>query len=215
MRAPWGEKVMPEAELDLINSALDMALGITGQQLGNVQLVNWERGSLEIVAQRGFRQDFLDSFRRVSTRDGCACGRALMLRDTVVIDDVNTDREFSPFKKVAEGAGFRAVQSTPLMSSGGAIVGVISTHGDCTPSGRQLEQIKSLAQETANALIWLRARGALKLAFAAERKSISNARNPASGGSPNTFLGAQHHDWISTQEPGTPPRLRAKGAASR
>jgi len=176
MRAPWGEKLL-EAEAELINSALDRALRITGQELGNVQLVDWEMGSLEIAAQRGFRQDFLDSFRRVSTRDGCACGRALLLRDTVVIDDVTADRDFSPFKEVAERAGFRAVQSTPLMSSSGAIVGVISTHGGRNPNGRELEQIKSLAQETANELIRLRAQGVLKLAFAAERKSISNAQS--------------------------------------
>jgi GAF domain-containing protein len=74
-----------------------------------------------------------------------------------VIDDITTDREFSPFKAVAERAGFRAVQSTPLMSSNGAVVGIISTHGDCSPNRHHLEQIKSLAQETANELIRLRA----------------------------------------------------------
>jgi GAF domain-containing protein len=191
---------MVEAEAELINSTLDRALRITRQELGNVQLVDWEMGSLEIVAQRGFRQDFLDSFRHVSTRDGCACGRALLLRDTVVIDDVTTDRYFSPFKEIAERAGFRAVQSTPLVSSGGAVVGVISTHGGHSPNGRELEQIKSLAQETANELIRLRAQGVLKLAFAAERKSISNARNLVQEARPNAFVGVQHHDLISTQE---------------
>jgi len=195
---------MLEAERDLINSTLHRALRITGQELGNVQLVNWEMGLLEIAAQRGFRQEFLDSFRHVSTRDGCACGRALLLRDTVVIDDVTTDRDFSPFKEIAERAGFRAVQSTPLMSSGGAIVGVISTHGNRSPNGRELEQIKSLAQEAANELIRLRAQSVLKLARAAERKSISNARNLPHEGRPNTFVAVQHHDLISTQELGNP-----------
>jgi GAF domain-containing protein len=132
-------------------------------------------GSLEIAAQHGFRQDFLDSFRHVSTRDGCACGRSLLLRDTVVIDDVTRDRDFSPFKEIAERAGFRAVQSTPLVSSGGAIVGVISTHGGRSPNGRELEQIKSLAQETANELLRLRAQDVLKVELAAERKSIQRA----------------------------------------
>lgn len=150
-------KIIFAAELELTKSALKRCLAITGQALGNVQLVDWEMGWLEIVAQRGFHLDFLNSFRRVSTRDACACGRALLRRDTVVIDDITTDREFSPFKAVAERAGFKAVQSTPLMSSNGAIVGIISTHGDCSPNRHHLEQIKSLAQETANELIRLRA----------------------------------------------------------
>ena len=138
--------------LKLLYSALDRALTLAGQQLGNVQLIDWNAGELKIAAQRGFAQDFLDSFRRVTTRDGCACGRALLVRDTVVIHDVTTDRDFLLYRDVAERAGFRAVQSTPLLSPSGAFFGIISTHGDCVPNRHRLEKIKSLAQQTANEL---------------------------------------------------------------
>jgi hypothetical protein len=56
-----------------------------------------------------------------------------------------------------------------------------------------------LAQETANELIRIRARDVLKLAFAAERKSISNARN-LFGKEGQTHSWASHHDLISMQE---------------
>lgn len=138
--------------LELLHSALDKALILAGQQLGNIQLIDWNAGYMEIVSQRGFAQDFLDSFRRVTTRDGCACGRALLLRDTVLIHDVTTDRNFLPYRDVAERAGFRAVQSTPLLSPSGAFFGIISTHGDCVPNQDRLHKIKSLAQQTANEL---------------------------------------------------------------
>jgi GAF domain-containing protein len=138
--------------VELLRSALDEALTLAGQQLGNIQLVDWNAGYMEIVTQRGFAQDFLDSFRRVTTRDGCACGRALLVRDTVVIHDVTTDRDFLLYRDVAERAGFRAVQSTPLLSPSGAFFGIISTHGDCVPNRHRLEKIKSLAQQTANEL---------------------------------------------------------------
>ena len=110
--------------LELLQSALDRALALADQQLGNVQLIDWNAGYMKIVAQQGFAQDFLDSFRRVTTRDGCACGRALLLRDTVLIHDVTTDRDFLPYRDVARRAGFRAVQSTPLLSPSGALFGL-------------------------------------------------------------------------------------------
>jgi hypothetical protein len=84
-------------ELKLLDAALDKALAITGQELGNVQLVNWDAGYMEMVAQRGFPQEFLDCFHRVTSKAGSACGRALLLRDTVVIHDVTTDRQFFSF----------------------------------------------------------------------------------------------------------------------
>ena len=58
------------SELQLLNPALDKALAVTGQTLGNVQLVNWDAGYMEIVAQRGFPQEFLDCFHRVTTKAG-------------------------------------------------------------------------------------------------------------------------------------------------
>ena len=180
---------MRSQELELTNSALDMALRFTGQRLGNVQLVNWEGGWLEIAAQRGFHQDFLEVFQRVSIRDGCACGRALFLRQTVVIDDVSADHDFRPFVEVAKRAGFSAVQSTPLITPGGAVLGIISTHGGYNPSSPQLEQIRSLAQQTANELIRLRAR--VDAVLPSGRKLIQNARNLLDDKKPDTFLGAR------------------------
>ncbi|UWU69465.1 hypothetical protein N2602_02740 [Bradyrhizobium sp. NC92] len=60
------------SELPLLQSALSEALVITGQKLGNIQLIDWKTGHLEIMAQQGFSEDFLDCFRRVTIRDGCA-----------------------------------------------------------------------------------------------------------------------------------------------
>jgi len=49
------------------------------------------------------------------------------------------------------------VQSTPLISSGGALVGIISTHGEHPPTRRQLDEITMLARRTANELVRSRA----------------------------------------------------------
>ena len=66
------------------------------------------------MAQRGLTEAFLKAFKRVKKDDGCACGRALRLRRTVVIRGVEEDAEFSAFLKDARAAAFRAVQSTPF-----------------------------------------------------------------------------------------------------
>src|SRR5690348_12002815 len=77
--------------------ALERALEITGRSLGNVQLADWAQlGGLEIVAQRGFGDEFLSCFRVVRIRDGCACGRALLSRDMVNIPDIALEESFAP-----------------------------------------------------------------------------------------------------------------------
>jgi GAF domain-containing protein len=145
-----------KSEMFIVNSALDAALAVTGQKLGNVQLVDWKEGWLEIAAHRGFSQEFLNTFRRVRSSDGCACARALLLRDTVLIEDVNCDLRFPALASVGKQAGFVSVQSTPLVSSNGALLGVISTHGSRRPTDRQLEHITTLARRAANELVHLR-----------------------------------------------------------
>ena len=125
---------------------------------GNVQLVSWGQSSdLEIIAQAGFEHEFLSCFYRVSLRDPSACGRALLRRRVVIIDDVLSDHGFTPFRAVALRAGFRSVQSTPLLSSSGSLWGVLSTHGlePHHPSQCQLEALRTIAQAAANAIVRL------------------------------------------------------------
>src|SRR5262247_2128726 len=60
-----------------LDEMLAATIELLGADMGNVQLLNPERGVLGIAAQRGFEQAFLDFFREVSTTDDSACGRAL------------------------------------------------------------------------------------------------------------------------------------------
>lgn len=101
---------------------------LLGARLGNVQLVDCATGKLTIAAQRGFNPDFLDFFREVCVDDGSACGRALKLGQRVVIEDVELDPLFAPYRAIARQAGFRAVLSTPLMGRTAEVLGMISAH---------------------------------------------------------------------------------------
>jgi GAF domain-containing protein len=103
------------------------SIQLMGADKGNVQLVN-ARGMLNIVAQQGFDLPFLEFFKEVSVEHNSACARALRTRRRVIVEDVETDEEFAPFRHIAFAAGFRAVQSTPLMARDGRPLGVLSTH---------------------------------------------------------------------------------------
>jgi PAS domain S-box-containing protein len=118
--------VKPELP-QLLAEVLDATIALHGADFGNAQLFNPETGALEIVAQRGFEKEFLDHFKEVHD-EKAACGRARALRQRVVIEDVQTDPDFEPHRTVAGAAGFRAVQSTPLIGRGGDLLGMLSTH---------------------------------------------------------------------------------------
>jgi GAF domain-containing protein len=138
--------------------ALKLALEVMQAKKGNVQLVDWAKSStLEIVAHTGFDDTFLARFIRVSARDPSACGRALRLRQAVVINDVLHDDGFAPFRDLALRSGFLSVQSTPLLSSSGALFGILSTHDvdPRHPTLGQLSELKEIAESAANAIVTL------------------------------------------------------------
>jgi hypothetical protein len=109
-----------------LRRALDDAIVLLGADFGNIQLVDPADGSLRIAAQSGFDSDFLEYFAVVAD-DTSACGRARR-GQPVVIPDVHRDPAFAPHRKIAAAAGFRAVQSTPIVDRGGPLLGVISLH---------------------------------------------------------------------------------------
>jgi GAF domain-containing protein len=139
--------------------------------------MDWTTGFLTIVAQQGFDDEFLSFFRVVTVRDGCACGRAARERQPIVIKDVLHDPAFEPYRKAAIASGFRAVHSTPLISTSGAFVGMVSTHFPAPhiPTERELSAVRSAGELTANAIIGFRSRsrrfGQLGLAGEAVAKS--------------------------------------------
>src|SRR5512139_2273541 len=98
----------------VIQTILDDTIALLGAEYGNVQLPIGEE--LAIAAQRGLSADFLKTFWRVQRDDGSACGRALRLGAPVVIPDIEKDADFAAFRRDARHAGFRAVQSTPMLT---------------------------------------------------------------------------------------------------
>jgi hypothetical protein len=79
----------------VLYEVLDATIELQGADFGNIQLYDKETRTLEIVAQRGFQQDFLDYFARVDAYEGSACGLALKQRSRVIIEDVNLNADLN------------------------------------------------------------------------------------------------------------------------
>jgi PAS domain S-box-containing protein len=111
----------------LLEEVLDATISLHGADFGVVQQVDAGSGTLVIVAQRHLPQGFLSHFARVHD-EGAVSGRAMRRLERVIVEDVLADPLFAPDREIAQVAGFRAVQSTPLVSRRGELLGVISTH---------------------------------------------------------------------------------------
>jgi GAF domain-containing protein len=147
----------PQAILDC---ALAHCLDLCGTELGNIQLIDWKRGYLEIKSQQGFREEFLMFFERVTAKEGSACARALRTLHPVLIEDVMMDDDFAPYRSIAYRSGFRAVLSTPVVSSSGATLGILSMHFATPrrPNQKTMDALKGVARLIADSIIFLRAR---------------------------------------------------------
>ncbi|MEO7327764.1 MAG: ATP-binding protein [Minicystis sp.] len=158
-----------------LGQMLDAAIALVGADMGTVQILNPQKQVLEIVVQRGFQQDFLDFFREVSADANCTYGRTLRERQRTIVEDVTTDASFAPYRQAAAAAGFRSVQSTPLLGREGMVLGVVSTHARAPgrPSEPQLRRLDLYVHQAADFIEWMQGRAAItkseeRLRFMAE-----------------------------------------------
>ena len=122
-------RLLSASRLDeALEDVLENVIAAAGADFGNIQVHDPRTGTLRIIAQRGFRPEFLEHFGAVEGGDGSVCGRALGHAGRLSIEDVTLDPAFEPHRAVAVAAGFRGVQSTPLVAHDGAILGMLSTH---------------------------------------------------------------------------------------
>ena len=113
----------------MLEELLEAAIDITGADKGNLQLLDAPSGGLGIKAQRGFSEPFLIFFETVGN-EPAPCGVAMLQGKRVVVEDVTQSPILcdTPALAAVLEAGVRAVQSTPLVSSAGHLLGMISTH---------------------------------------------------------------------------------------
>jgi GAF domain-containing protein len=122
-----------------LSDFLKAAVEATEANFGSCQLFDSSTGALRLVAHHGFGTEFSGYFETVRPHS-CSCGTAMTQQHRIICADVSTDPMFGEEDKaVLIRANVLSVQSTPLVSSAGKLIGVVSTHCDRT---RDLELAK-------------------------------------------------------------------------
>jgi PAS domain S-box-containing protein len=138
----------------LYDKVLDAAVAILRSDFASMQMLYPERGELRLLAYRGFNPTAAAFWEWVRPGSGSTCGAALATGNRSVVPDI----ELSHFMAGSEDletyrqTGIRAVQSTPLFSRTGRLLGMISTHWrrPHEPSERDLRLLDVLARQAAD-----------------------------------------------------------------
>ncbi len=143
----WHAKSLGEGLDEMLSAAIELL----GADKGDIQLLDASRGLLKIAAQRGFSPAFLDQYRELPAEAATSCGRALRTGGCSVIEDIETDEAYAPYRQAAAQEGYRAVQSTPLVGRDGTVLGMISAHFRDVhrPSSDDLQRLDLYARQAA------------------------------------------------------------------
>jgi PAS domain S-box-containing protein len=138
----------------IYEAVIDAAVRIMRSDMASMQVLDTNKNALRLLAFRGFDPDFKDVFQWVRPETGTACSAARRLARRVIVPDVETWELIAgtPALDDHRKADIRAVQSTPLMSRGGQLVGMISTHwrNPHQPDERSLRMLDILARQAAD-----------------------------------------------------------------
>jgi PAS domain S-box-containing protein len=147
----------------LLQEIMNAGVAIVGSEMGTLQLL--EGDSLRIVASYGHQQEFLDFFASAESQ-ASVCGEATRRGERVVVSDVETSPLFAgtPSLAVLREAGVRAVQSTPMMSREGELVGILTTQWKVpyNPDEHDLWRIDLLARQAADLIVNSKSKSALR-----------------------------------------------------
>lgn len=142
---------------EIYEEIIDAAVSIMRSDFASMQMLYPERGAcgeLRLLGFRGFTPEVATFWEWVTADSKCSCGAALRARNRVVVPDVEACDFMGGSEDGAayRAAGIRAVQTTPLISRSGELVGMISTHWrKChQPSERDLRLLDILARQAAD-----------------------------------------------------------------
>ena len=111
-----------------LNYILRAAASVDEAVGGCIQVGTGNGHTLATIASCGLTSDYFDRFATVVADAHTTCGQAWIERRRIVVRDVETDVEFAPHRIDASSAGYRAVQSTPLVDTEFHTVGILSTY---------------------------------------------------------------------------------------
>jgi PAS domain S-box-containing protein len=126
-----------------LQEILAAVMEILGSEKGTIQLLDPERGVLDLVLQPGLGQEFADCIGEVSLNANSACARAVRFGGPVIVEDTETDLLLAPERLAARAAGFRSVVSVPIITVEDQVLGVVSAYFASThrPTDQELGRL--------------------------------------------------------------------------
>ena len=152
---------MPRYPLETVDATVDRimhaAMAVMHSQFASIQLLedgDPDRSALLLLGHRGFTAEAAAFWQTVRLSSQTTCGEALRAHRRVWVGDVDDHESLSGTEDLAtyRQTGIIAVQSTPLVTSEGRLVGMISTHWDKPhlPSSGRFHEMDVLARQAAD-----------------------------------------------------------------
>jgi len=143
---------------------LGAAMSLLSSDMASMQVL--ERNQLQLLAWKGFHPQSATFWECVKFDSASACGLALSTGSRVVVPDTETCDFIAGTADLDEyrRSNIRAVQSTPLVSRSGQLVGMISTHWrePHRPAERDLRRLDVLARQAADVVEHRKSEAALR-----------------------------------------------------
>jgi len=147
--------LIQEGNLDsLYDRVLSAAIELMTADMGSMQTFHSEQGELRLLTGWGFHPASASFWKRVHIHNASSCGMALSAGHRVVVPDIESCDSMAATGDLDEcrRSGIRAMQSTPLVSRSGRLLGMISTHWrePHQPTERALRSLDVLARQAAD-----------------------------------------------------------------
>ena len=170
----------PEA---IFRHILKAAVEIMGSDFASIQRYDPESGMLILLANVGFSEENRQKWQVISTDAGTSCAVALARRTRVVISDMGTAQALLGAANCEAyiEADIQSLQSTPLTSRSGQLLGMISTHwrDPHEPQPDELRLIDVLARQAADVIERREAETALRQSEAELQVALARAQQAA------------------------------------
>jgi PAS domain S-box-containing protein len=147
--------LIKESNLEsLYSRIIDAATSLMSSDMASIQLLDPERNQLRLLAWKGFHLQSAIFWELAYLDSASTCGLALSAGCRVVVPDIEACNFMAGTADLDEyrRSNIRAVQSTPLLSRSGQLLGMISTHWrePYQPTGRALLRLDVLARQSAD-----------------------------------------------------------------
>ncbi len=188
-------RLIRAGDLDsLLHEILAAATELVNADKGKIQFLDSNTRRLRIAAHLGLGPHFLEHF----ALDGCSatCGMARRENRRVIVGDVVAEPRLQGTAdlKVFLDEGIRAVQSTPLISRDGRLLGMLCNHfpQPHRPADHELRFLDLLARMAADLIERKQAEAALN--GAKQRAEAALAAAEAANRTKNQFLASMSHE---------------------